>query len=128
MALAGLSAESIVRGPGWRFLDLGRRIERALLLLGLVEAMVVPAIPPAPPSNRSTRRCWPPARASSPTGAATAATSSSTPSCDLLLGDDTNPRSMAFQLDRITEDLAFLPDRRELLPAARAGRAPPTGS
>ena len=35
--------------------------------------------------------------------------------CDLLLADDTNPRAMAFQLDRITEDLVFLPDRRELL-------------
>ena len=46
MALAGLAAESIVRGPGWRFLDLGRRLERALLLLGLVEAMVVPPIGP----------------------------------------------------------------------------------
>lgn len=37
-ALAGLSNESVVRGPGWRFLDLGRRLERALLVLGLVEA------------------------------------------------------------------------------------------
>ena len=42
--------------------------------------------------------------------------------CDLLLADDTNPRAMAFQLDRITEDLVFLPDRRELLRPARAGR------
>ena len=30
MAMAGLSGESVVRGPGWRFLDLGRRVERAL--------------------------------------------------------------------------------------------------
>ncbi len=37
-ALAGLVMESMVRGPGWRFLDLGRRLERAVLLLGVIEA------------------------------------------------------------------------------------------
>ena len=34
-ALAGLSLESTVRGPAWRFLDLGRRLERALAVLRL---------------------------------------------------------------------------------------------
>ncbi len=37
-ALAGLWAESTVRGPAWRFGDLGRRLERALVVLGLVDA------------------------------------------------------------------------------------------
>jgi uncharacterized circularly permuted ATP-grasp superfamily protein/uncharacterized alpha-E superfamily protein len=37
-ALAGLTNESIVRGPGFRFLDLGRRIERALQATGMIEA------------------------------------------------------------------------------------------
>ena len=113
MALAGLADESIVRGPAWRFLDLGRRLERALRLLGLVEAMLVPADRPGGGPARATRPCSPPRRASSPTGAATAATSSSTPLCDLLLVDDTNPRSLAFQLDRLSEDLASLPERRD---------------
>ncbi len=40
-ALAGLVMESMVRGPGWRFLDLGRRLERAVLLLGVIEATPV---------------------------------------------------------------------------------------
>ena len=30
LALAGLAAESMVRDPGWRFMDAGRRIERGL--------------------------------------------------------------------------------------------------
>ena len=34
-ALAGLTNETVVRGPGWRFFDIGRRLERALLVLGL---------------------------------------------------------------------------------------------
>jgi uncharacterized alpha-E superfamily protein len=114
MAMAGLFGESVVRGPGWRFLDLGRRVERGLQLLGQVEAMVVPAIPPAAvepvyetlltacESLIAYRRRY---RSDVELDAL----------CDLLLGDDTNPRAMAFQLDRITEDLVFLPDRRELL-------------
>jgi uncharacterized circularly permuted ATP-grasp superfamily protein/uncharacterized alpha-E superfamily protein len=37
-ALAGLWAESTVRGPAWRFGELGRRLERADVVLGLVAA------------------------------------------------------------------------------------------
>ena len=37
-AFVGLWNESTVRGPAWRFGDLGRRIERALVVLGLVDA------------------------------------------------------------------------------------------
>ena len=36
-AFVGLWNESTVRGPAWRFGDIGRRIERALVVLGLVE-------------------------------------------------------------------------------------------
>ena len=109
----GLAAESIVRGPGWRFLDLGRRLERAMLLLGLVEAMVVPATDAAAvqpvyetlltacESLFAYRRRY-------------RSDLELDPLCELLLGDDTNPRSLAFQLDRLGEDMASLPDRREL--------------
>ena len=37
-ALIGLWDESTVRGPAWRFGDLGRRIERSLVVLSLVDA------------------------------------------------------------------------------------------
>jgi uncharacterized alpha-E superfamily protein len=112
MALAGLASESIVRGPGWRFVDLGRRLERAQLLLDLIEAMVVPSTPGiavepvyetllmASESLVAYRRRY-------------RSDLELDPVCDLLLGDDTNPRSLAFQVDRMSEDLAFLPDRRE---------------
>ena len=36
LALSGLIGESMVRDPGWRFLDAGRRIERGIQLAGLV--------------------------------------------------------------------------------------------
>ena len=38
---AGLATDSLVRGPAWRFLEIGRRLERALLVLGLVENVLV---------------------------------------------------------------------------------------
>jgi uncharacterized circularly permuted ATP-grasp superfamily protein/uncharacterized alpha-E superfamily protein len=42
-AFAGLWHESIVRGPAWRIGDTGRRLERALVVIDLVEAVVAPA-------------------------------------------------------------------------------------
>ena len=106
-----------MRGPAWRFLDLGRRIERALLLLGLVEASLVPAVPPAATqalyetvltateSLVEYRRRY---RSDLTLDAIV----------DLLLVDDANPRSLAFQLDRLVEDLAGLP-----APGRAAGHA-----
>jgi uncharacterized alpha-E superfamily protein len=43
----GLWDESTVHGPAWRFGDLGRRIERSVVVLGLVEACLGP-LPAAP--------------------------------------------------------------------------------
>ena len=41
---------------------------------------------------------------------------------DLLLGDDTNPRALAFQLDRMAEHLAALPGAGRPQPARAAPR------
>ena len=41
-AFVGLWDESTVHGPAWRFGDLGRRIERSLVVLGLVDACLGP--------------------------------------------------------------------------------------
>lgn len=42
-AFAGLWHESIVRGPAWRIGDTGRRLERALVVIDLVESTLVTA-------------------------------------------------------------------------------------
>lgn len=44
LALAGLSHESMVRGPAWRFMEMGRRLERALQTVTLVRSLLVTAI------------------------------------------------------------------------------------
>jgi uncharacterized alpha-E superfamily protein len=106
-ALAGLATESTVRGPAWRFLDLGRRIERGIALLGSVEAAVGPAVDPlafqplieavlaANESLVAYRRRY---RSDVELRAVV----------DLLVRDDMNPRGLAFQLDRLREHLASL--------------------
>ena len=110
LALGGLTQESTVRGPGWRFLDLGRRLERALALLSLLQAAVGPVV------IEDVRQ---------PLGELVLTASESLVAyrrrhrsdvvsadlCDLLITDDTNPRSLAFQLDRISEHLVSLPPR-----------------
>ena len=106
-ALAGLVMESTVRGPAWRFLDLGRRLERALAVLGSVEgALGVDSAPMALQplaeavlgANESLvayRRRY---RSDVDLNAV----------LELLLRDDTNPRGLAFQLDRLREHVAAL--------------------
>src|SRR5207248_4186929 len=37
-AFGGLAMESMTRGHGWRFLDMGRKVERSLHLIGLIRA------------------------------------------------------------------------------------------
>lgn len=41
MALSGLSQESMIRGTGWRFMEIGRRLERGLQTITLIRALLV---------------------------------------------------------------------------------------
>ena len=120
-ALAGASMESVVRGPGWMFWDLGRRVDRALLTLGLIEATLVGTGDVAPvaeivlascESLIAYRRRY---RSDLRVDALV----------DLVVSDSSNPRSVAFQLDRIRDHHAALPQRHPemagyLLQAAEA--------
>ena len=45
LAFGGVVSESMTRGQSWRFLDMGMRIERAIVVAGLVRATMVEAIP-----------------------------------------------------------------------------------
>lgn len=103
-AIAGLAQENMNRGAGWHFLEIGRRIERAInscrftrhfgyadapaedldLLLDLIDS---------PITYRSRYMM----------GVALA------PVRDMALLDTFNPRSVAFQVERLTDHLAGLP-------------------
>ena len=108
-SLAGLFNESTVRGPAWRFLEIGRRIERCMGLLSVFETVVSPADPnlrnslfdyvlAANESLVAYRRRY---RSDAVLDALV----------DLLLLDDANPRALAFQLDQLRSQLALLPSR-----------------
>jgi uncharacterized circularly permuted ATP-grasp superfamily protein/uncharacterized alpha-E superfamily protein len=108
LALSGLAGESMVRDPGWRFMDVGRRIERAIQALRLLRAtltevrdtatdsLLLESVLTAAESIITYRR-----RYRSQAQLETA--------LDLLLLDLANPRSVAFQLDRLIDDLKALP-------------------
>ena len=108
LALAGLEGESMVRDPGWRFMDAGRRVERAGQLTNLLRAAAVVEHDPgtdslllestltAAESIITYRRLYR-SRAQPETV------------LDLLLLHPENPRSLAYQLDRLLEDVRALP-------------------
>ena len=105
-AFGGLAMESMTRGNGWRFLDMGRRLERSLNLLSLVrstlspvpaaEASVLEAVLEIADSSMTYRRRY---QGSLEAGAV----------LDLLLADEANPRSLACQLAALADDVENLP-------------------
>jgi uncharacterized alpha-E superfamily protein len=114
-AFAGMEMENMTRGHGWRFLDIGRRIERAGNMGSLVKAALavqtsgVDALDPVleiADSVMTYRRRyfsqpqWPPA-------------------LDLLLADETNPRSLAFQVFALANHAENLPQAQDRSPNSR---------
>jgi uncharacterized circularly permuted ATP-grasp superfamily protein/uncharacterized alpha-E superfamily protein len=125
-AWSGLAMESMTRSLGWRFADMGRRIERGTwtsVLLGccLVEAHEdesprLEAMLQAAESAITYRRRY-------------RGELQAPPALDLLLTDETNPRSLAFQLGALVEHVGALPAAgrgAELAPEARIALAAQT--
>ena len=107
-ALAGLAAENMGRTASWRFHDLGRRVERALAACRLTrhfasEAATVDDLTTLLDLMDSQITY----RARYMTGLALV------PVRDLVALDPFNPRSLAFQVDRIREHFAALPSLRD---------------
>ena len=119
-ALAGLAAETMSRGSGWRFHDLGRRIERALHACRLARAFAGEA---ATGDDLTTLLDLCDSqisyRARYMTGIALV------PVRDLVTLDPFNPCSLAFQVERMAEHLKALPklgdDGLDEEPARAAG-------
>jgi len=105
-ALSGLAQENMTQRAGWRFLELGRRIERALVTCRLVLSFAFgPSIDGGldvllelADSQITYRQRYLMVAALAPV-------------VDLIMLDPNNPRSVVFQLDRIEAHLAALPKR-----------------
>jgi len=104
-ALSGVEMENMTRGHGWRFLDLGRRLERGINIATLLHAaaaqgtrhytILEPLLEVADSSMTYRRRYfalphWPGV-------------------LELLVGDETNPRALAFQVQAISQHVENLP-------------------
>lgn len=106
LALAGLASENLVRTHAWQFLELGRRLERAEQICELLVTMVCPA------TEQGKAICE-----------AVLETTDSlvtyrsryinlmqlAPVIDILVTDETNPRSLRYQLDAIDSLMNALP-------------------
>ncbi len=103
---AGLSAESMTRADGWRFLELGRRIERALQSCQLINATMVT---PSEEETVTLELLLEIADSIMTYRGRYMATLQPAPVLDLLLTDESNPRSVGFQLVCLTEHIAMLP-------------------
>jgi uncharacterized alpha-E superfamily protein len=114
-AFGGLSADSMSRGQRWRFLEIGRRLERGLgvvnLLRGLcppgIDVLSVPweALLTVADASITYRRRY---RATADAGAV----------LDLLIDDESNPRSLAYQLHQLDALLDGLTAASGTTPAA----------
>jgi uncharacterized circularly permuted ATP-grasp superfamily protein/uncharacterized alpha-E superfamily protein len=106
--LSGLAAENMIRGHGWRFHDMGRRVERGIHLCRLVRTFAregatsddLGLLLDLGDSQISYRMRY-------LTGLALL------PVRDMLILEPDNPRSLAFQVDGIVAHLATLPTLRD---------------
>lgn len=108
-AVSGVMAESMTRGHEWRFQEIGRRIERGIRLLRLLESMLVDV-----PADESLKLLLLQALLEVGDGTMTyhrryGGRLQTVPVLDLLLCDESNPRSVAYQVLRLCEEAKHLP-------------------
>jgi len=107
-AFTGISTERMSRGSGWRFLDTGRRIERAAFQCGLLRALCVSA-------DETFQMLWE-ALLTVTDNLATYrrryhSQFEAAPVLDLIMFDESTPRSIAYQFVRLQEHMAGLPKK-----------------
>ena len=95
-AFSGTEAENMTRNFAWRFLEIGRRIERARQLAEFTRALVCAA--PDPENDGSLRLLLELGDSFMTYRSRYVMTPLTAPVLDLLLLDETNPRGIAFQL------------------------------
>lgn len=106
VALAGLQQETTSRGHGWRFTDLGRRLERVMTTAEILQALVVE---PESQADGGFETALELGVSAMTYRMRYGASLQQAPIVDLLLADPGNPRSIAFQLARAAEHIDGLP-------------------
>jgi uncharacterized alpha-E superfamily protein len=106
-AFSGTEAENMTRNYAWRFLEIGRRIERARQLAEFTRALVCAS--PEPENDGSLRLLLELGDSFMTYRSRYLMTPLTAPVLDLLLLDETNPRGIAYQLARLDAHFELLP-------------------
>jgi uncharacterized circularly permuted ATP-grasp superfamily protein/uncharacterized alpha-E superfamily protein len=107
-AFSGLAVESMTHGQGWRFLVIGRRIERAYMIIQLLQAMLERALP-EPYQGLALEALLNICDSAMTYRSRYRTQIRLEPVLDLLLQDETNPRAISYQLERLQYFIAQLP-------------------
>jgi uncharacterized circularly permuted ATP-grasp superfamily protein/uncharacterized alpha-E superfamily protein len=106
-AFSGTEAENMTRNDAWRFLEMGRRIERAGHLVALTRELALGGADPE--GDGSLRLLLELGDSFMTYRSRYVMTPLLVPALDLLLLDETNPRGLAFQLRELEGHVAALP-------------------
>jgi uncharacterized circularly permuted ATP-grasp superfamily protein/uncharacterized alpha-E superfamily protein len=105
-SFAGLERENITRGPGWTFISLGRRLERSIHTARQMRELAMPLDEDSWPLLEYLLEV---ADSSMTYRSRYFTTLQPTPVLDVLMLDETNPRSLAFQLNHLGDLYEKLP-------------------
>jgi uncharacterized alpha-E superfamily protein len=105
-SFSGMERENLIRGTGWLFMSLGRRLERAIYLTRQLRAMTKPL---TPDSWSYLEYLLEVADSSVTYRTRYYTTLQPLAVMDVLMLDETNPRSLKFQLEHLTELYSKLP-------------------
>ena len=103
-ALSGMIAENLVKGPTWRFLDLGRRMERAMSICKITRQLCL-----ADDETEALNVLLDLCDSQITYRSRYLAGAHRDPVLDLLLLDPDNPRSLIFQLQTAHDHIEALP-------------------
>ncbi|HSC69269.1 MAG TPA: circularly permuted type 2 ATP-grasp protein [Cellvibrio sp.] len=112
LAFAGLIHESMTRGNGWHFMEMGRRLERALQIVNSLRSLLVPSFDEIDQETliESSLLCSEaliPYRRRYQNGIRI------DQGLEMIMLNTKNPRSLIYQLQQLEKHLLDLPDNRE---------------
>ena len=108
LALSGVAAESMVQDVGWTMMDIGKRIERGTWLTALLRATLTTVRNPGA-EQTITESALVACESSVIYRRRMLGKVSVAAVADLVLFDEENPRSLAFQFERLRANLKALP-------------------
>jgi uncharacterized circularly permuted ATP-grasp superfamily protein/uncharacterized alpha-E superfamily protein len=108
LALSGVAAESMVQDVGWTMMDIGKRIERGIWVTALLSATLT-TVRSAGAEQTITESALVACESSVIYRRRTLGKVSVAAVADLVLFDEENPRSLAYQFERLRTNLKALP-------------------